>query len=57
MDAFAASDFVAFFRAVWGFDPFPWQRDLVQRLATGKDPTRNYEGVPGLWSAGSLKAS
>jgi CRISPR-associated endonuclease/helicase Cas3 len=42
-------DFATFFRAVWGVDPFPWQKDLLQRLATGKDPRRNYAAGPGLW--------
>jgi CRISPR-associated endonuclease/helicase Cas3 len=49
MDTLAPTDFSAFFRAVWRFDPFPWQADLLQRLATGKDPHRGYEGEPGIW--------
>jgi CRISPR-associated endonuclease/helicase Cas3 len=43
------TEFASFFRAVWGFDPFPWQEDLVQRLATGRDPRRDYDGAPGVW--------
>ena len=51
MDALTHDDFSAFFRAVWGFGPFPWQQDLLHRLATGKDSRRNYEGEPGRWPA------
>lgn len=29
----AVADFAAFFREVHGFDPFPWQRLLLQRIA------------------------
>mgnify|MGYP001210841551 CR=1 FL=1 len=34
-----AGDFPAFFRAVWGVDPFPWQQRLIQHLAVGGDAT------------------
>jgi hypothetical protein len=34
-----ASDFPAFFRAVWGYDPFPWQFMLDERAA-GRWPVR-----------------
>jgi CRISPR-associated endonuclease/helicase Cas3 len=44
--------FAAFFKAVWNVDPFPWQADLLTRLATGADPHRgpSSEG-PGQWPA------
>ena len=32
-----AADFAAFFRAVHGVKPFPWQQALVERLAAGDD--------------------
>jgi CRISPR-associated endonuclease/helicase Cas3 len=48
-EALTPDDFTAFFQALWGFDPFPWQTDLLHRLATGNDPRRTYEGKPGLW--------
>ena len=32
------SDFPAFFHALWGFDPFPWQAMLAERLTTGEWP-------------------
>jgi CRISPR-associated endonuclease/helicase Cas3 len=43
--------FPAFFKAVWGFDPFPWQADLLTRLATGEDARRTFAGRPGEWPA------
>src|SRR5262249_55891423 len=49
MGVLTHKDFAAFFRALWGFDPFPWQQDLLERLATGKDPRRDYEADRGLW--------
>lgn len=49
MDSLTHSDFAVFFRAIWGFDPFPWQQDLLQRLATGEDPRRNYSAGRGQW--------
>jgi CRISPR-associated endonuclease/helicase Cas3 len=49
MDLLTHNDFAAFFRAIWGFDPFPWQQDLLQRLATGEDPRRNYSAGRGKW--------
>jgi CRISPR-associated endonuclease/helicase Cas3 len=49
MDSLTHNDFAAFFRAIWGFDPFPWQQDLLQRLATGEDPHRNYSAGHGQW--------
>jgi CRISPR-associated endonuclease/helicase Cas3 len=49
MGVLTHKDFTAFFRALWGFDPFPWQQDLLQRLATGKDPRRDYEADRGFW--------
>ena len=33
----APTDFAAFFKALWGFEPFPWQERLLLRLATGTD--------------------
>jgi CRISPR-associated endonuclease/helicase Cas3 len=34
----APSDFTAFFKALWGsdYDPFPWQQDLLLRLAASE---------------------
>jgi CRISPR-associated endonuclease/helicase Cas3 len=29
-------DFPAFFRAIWGHDPFPWQEELSRRFVDGK---------------------
>ncbi len=37
MDIFA-SDFGDFFRAIHGYDPFPWQQRLVNELAEGSEP-------------------
>jgi CRISPR-associated endonuclease/helicase Cas3 len=37
------------FERVWDFDSFSWQQDLVRRLATGKDPRRNYADAAGIW--------
>src|SRR5690606_1106888 len=34
----AVDDFGTFFRAVHGVDPFPWQRRLAARAATGNWP-------------------
>lgn len=48
-DEITSADFVHFFRALWGFDPFPWQERLLLRLVTGKDAHHNYKGPPGLW--------
>jgi CRISPR-associated endonuclease/helicase Cas3 len=33
-----ASSFAAFFRALWGYDPFPWQSMLAERVASGRWP-------------------
>ncbi len=33
-----AADFPDFFKALWGFDPFPWQTMLAQRVVVGKWP-------------------
>jgi CRISPR-associated endonuclease/helicase Cas3 len=48
-DALTSEDFPEFFQAVWGYEPFPWQADLVQRLATGRDPRRGDAAEPGKW--------
>ena len=32
------TDFPAFFRALWGHDPFPWQTLLAERGAVGNWP-------------------
>ena len=32
MGVLTHKDFAAFFHALWSFDPFPWQQDLLQRL-------------------------
>ncbi len=37
----SAADFSAFFEAVWGFSPFPWQQNLLASLAD--------EGGNGAW--------
>jgi CRISPR-associated endonuclease/helicase Cas3 len=49
--ALTHADFPAFFKGVWNVDPFPWQADLVTRLATGQDPRRGISGDPGQWPA------
>jgi CRISPR-associated endonuclease/helicase Cas3 len=50
MDAeLTSADFVPLFKAVWGFDPFPWQERLLLRLVTGEDAHHKYKGEPGLW--------
>ncbi|MBX9825150.1 MAG: type I-U CRISPR-associated helicase/endonuclease Cas3 [Xanthobacteraceae bacterium] len=38
MDRLAPEDFGDFFHAVWGFSPFPWQQNLLQRLARDEGP-------------------
>ena len=48
-DKLTSADFVPLFKAVWGFDPFPWQERLLLRLVTGKDAHHNYKGEPGRW--------
>lgn len=35
--ALTVDDFSAFFRAIHGVEPFPWQKRLIARLASGKD--------------------
>lgn len=45
-----AADFTPFFKAIWGFDPFPWQQRLLHRL-TGEDTEHDYSGEPGRWPA------
>lgn len=42
--ALAPEMFGAFFKALWGFDPFPWQQDFANRLCAGKAP--DYVTVP-----------
>ncbi|HEY5705575.1 MAG TPA: type I-U CRISPR-associated helicase/endonuclease Cas3 [Terrimicrobiaceae bacterium] len=37
-------DFSAFFRELWGCDPFPWQREFAGRLCAGRAP--DYVAVP-----------
>jgi CRISPR-associated endonuclease/helicase Cas3 len=49
MGALTHREFPAFFRALWGFEPFPWQQDLLERLAIGRDLRRSYEGDAGIW--------
>lgn len=51
MSELSHRDFAAFFQGVWGVDPFPWQQDLLTRLATGEDPRRTFAGKPGEWPA------
>jgi len=48
-DKLEIADFVPLFKAVWGFDPFPWQARLLSRLVTGEDAHHKYKGEPGLW--------
>jgi CRISPR-associated endonuclease/helicase Cas3 len=48
-DGLKSDNFAAFFQALWGFEPFPWQQDLLERLASGKDPRRNYDSGVGVW--------
>ncbi|MGC8874681.1 MAG: type I-G CRISPR-associated helicase/endonuclease Cas3g, partial [Chloroflexia bacterium] len=31
-------DFITYFRALWGRDPFPWQTMLAERVGTGEWP-------------------
>src|SRR5690554_3459219 len=35
---FGPMDFDAFYRAVYGYSPFPWQRMLAERVAAGEWP-------------------
>ncbi len=35
----AVPGFRAFFRALWGYDPFPWQRRLAEHVANGGWPS------------------
>ena len=51
MSGLTHEHFARFFHAVWGVEPFPWQEDLLRRLATGKDPRRDLDGDPGVWPA------
>ncbi|MBL9115373.1 MAG: type I-U CRISPR-associated helicase/endonuclease Cas3 [Verrucomicrobiaceae bacterium] len=39
-----AEDFAEFFRALWGYDPFPWQCDFAARVCAGHAP--DYVTVP-----------
>jgi|HubBroStandDraft_1064217.scaffolds.fasta_scaffold00196_16 CRISPR-associated endonuclease/helicase Cas3 len=49
-DTLEPEDFPAFFRALWGYEPFPWQADLVQRLAADGDRQRRETGTePAIW--------
>ena len=48
-DKLTSADFAPLFKAVWGFDPFPWQERLLLRLVTGEDAHHKYKGEPGLW--------
>ena len=43
-DSLSATGFAAFFRALWGYDPFPWQSEFAARLCTGNSP--DYVTVP-----------
>ncbi|MGH7063507.1 MAG: hypothetical protein ACREET_05470, partial [Stellaceae bacterium] len=43
------ADFTPFFKAIWGFDPFPWQQRLLNRLASSEDIENNRNGEPGRW--------
>lgn len=38
------TDFPAFFRALWNYDPFPWQASLAERACAGEWP--DYLAVP-----------
>jgi CRISPR-associated endonuclease/helicase Cas3 len=48
-DALTSEDFPEFFQAVWGYEPFPWQADLVRRLTNGRDARRGDAAEPGKW--------
>jgi CRISPR-associated endonuclease/helicase Cas3 len=45
----AAADFTPFFKAIWGFEPFPWQQRLLDRLAGNEDRRDDCDGEPGHW--------
>lgn len=45
----ALGDFAPFFRAIWRYDPFPWQQRLLRRLTTGEDAEHACRGEPGYW--------
>ena len=45
----APTDFPAFFKALWGVEPFPWQERLLLRIATGVDARHCGEDKPGQW--------
>ena len=47
-DGLRAGDFDGFFSELWGYEPFPWQRELVERLCDPEsDPER--DGDRGGW--------
>jgi len=46
MDELKASDFSAFFKAIYGYEPFPWQRLLVEQIAANTWPETGWpEGI------------
>ena len=40
----SAESFSAFFQAVWGYEPFPWQVEFAKRVCAGAPP--GYVTVP-----------
>jgi CRISPR-associated endonuclease/helicase Cas3 len=44
MNPLLAQDFSEFFHELWGYEPFPWQRELTRRLCAGRAP--DYISVP-----------
>jgi len=42
--ALSPDQFAEFFKALWGFDPFPWQQDFANRVCAGQAP--DYVTVP-----------
>jgi CRISPR-associated endonuclease/helicase Cas3 len=44
LSAISPEMFGEFFKALWGFDPFPWQQDFASHVCAGKAP--DYVTVP-----------
>jgi len=41
----APADFARFFKAIWGYGPFPWQQRLLQRLVDDADQQETWPAV------------